>query len=91
MTKTLGEPNVVERDPVMGAEDFAYYGRTPEKIPTCIFWLGTVSPLRMKESQRAEGKPLPSLHSSRFAPDPERTIKTGVMAMSAATLDLLSK
>ncbi len=91
MTETLGEPNVVERDPVMGAEDFAYFGRTPEKIPTCIFWLGTVNPARMEDSLREGGKPLPSLHSSRFAPAPEPTIKTGVMAMSAAALDLLGK
>jgi len=35
--------------------------------------------------------PLPSLHSSKFAPVPEPTIKTGIMAMSAAALELLGR
>ena len=91
MARILGDTQVVQRDPVMGGEDFAYFGRTPEKIPICMFWLGTVSLQRMQESLKEGGKPLPSLHSSLFAPDPEPTIKTGVMAMSAAAVDLLGK
>ncbi len=91
LTGTLGDGNVVPRDPVMGGEDFTYFGRTPEKIPICMFWLGTVNPQRMAESRREGGEPLPSLHSSRFAPDPETTIKTGVTAMAAAALDLLGQ
>jgi hippurate hydrolase len=38
---------------------------------------------------RDEGVPLPSLHSSRFAPDAEPAIRTGVRAMTAAALELL--
>jgi hippurate hydrolase len=34
---------------------------------------------------------LPSLHSSKFAPVPEPTIKTGITAVTAAALDLLAK
>jgi hippurate hydrolase len=71
----------------MGGEDFSRYGRTPEKVPICIFWLGAVSPQRTQDG----GKPLPSLHSSIFAPVPEPTIKTGVKAMTAAALELLQK
>ena len=91
MAIALSPLNVVERDPVMGAEDFAYFGRTAEKIPACIFWLGTVNPAWIEGSLREGRDSLPSLHSSRFAPDPEPTIKTGVIAMSAAALDLLGK
>src|SRR5215510_15650009 len=36
----LGEENVVAVDPSMGGEDFSRYGRTPENVPICIFWLG---------------------------------------------------
>ena len=37
------------------------------------------------------GKTLPSLHSSKFAPVPEPTLRTGVTAMSAAVLELIGK
>lgn len=86
----LGEGNAVERQPVMGGEDFGRYGRTKEKLPIFMFWLGAVSPESVKRSI-ATGGTLPSLHSSIFAPDSEPTIKTGVTAMSAAVLELLGK
>ena len=40
-------------------------------------------------SRKPGGKPLPSLHSSEFAPDPDPTIATGVKAMTVAAMDLL--
>jgi amidohydrolase len=86
---SLGRDNVLTREPVMGGEDFGYFGRTAEKIPICTFWLGAVNPERIRENQNGSGKPLPTLHSSVFAPVPEPTIKTGVRAMTAAALELL--
>ncbi len=86
----LGEANVHAVKPVMAGEDFSEYGRTAAKIPICIFWLGAVKPDQWEESRRT-GKLLPSLHSSRFAPLPEPTIKTGVTAMTAAVLELIGK
>jgi len=88
MKNLLGADKVVPKEPVMGGEDFSEYGRTTEKIPIAILWLGTISNARAQESLRT-GKALPSLHSSEFAPLPEPTIKTGVTAMTAAVLDLL--
>ena len=82
--------NVVPKGPVMGAEDFGLYGRTEHKVPICIFWLGTITKESVNESIKT-GKTLPSLHSSKFAPVPEPTLKTGVTAMSAAVLDLVGK
>ncbi len=90
MQSILGAEKVVQREPVMGAEDFGRYGRTDEKIPIAIFWLGTVAEERVQQSAH-EGVPLPSLHSSLFSPLPEPAIKTGVTAMAAAVLDLLSE
>ena len=87
----VGKNNVVPFDPVMGGEDFGYFGRTPESIPICIFWLGAVSREKIEGSQKPGGKPLPSLHSNLYAPTPDPTIKTGVKAMTAAALDLLGK
>jgi hippurate hydrolase len=54
-----------------------------------MFWLGTVEQARVEKSQ-SSGEPLPSLHSNKFAPLAEPAIKTGVTAMTAAVLDLLS-
>ena len=87
----VGKNNVVPAEPVMGGEDFGYFGRTPENIPICIFWLGAVSREKIEGSQKPGGKPLPSLHSNLYAPTLDPTIKTGVKAMTAAALDLLGK
>ena len=73
----------------MGGEDFGRYGRTEHKIPIYMFRLGAVSPAALKRAQ-AQGEPLPSLHSAKFAPDTS-CIQTGVTAMTAAVLELLSK
>lgn len=90
MRAILGNPNVINVEPVMGGEDFGLYGREEPRIPISIFWLGTVNPEKFEES-RKNGTPLPSLHSSLFAPDAQPTIKTGIKAMSVAVLDLLMK
>ena len=91
MARTLGTINVVKTEPVMGGEDFGYFGRTAESVPICMFWLGAMTREKIEESQKPGGKPLPSLHSNLYAPEPETTIKTGVKAMTAAALDLLGK
>ncbi len=84
----LGDEQVEEVSPVMAGEDFSRYGRVEPKIPLFMFWLGAVSPERIKAAAAGELK-LPSLHSSKFAPEAEPAIETGVKAMSAAVLHLL--
>jgi len=86
----LGADNVRAIDAEMGGEDFSEFGRTVEKVPLCLFRVGTVDPEKVAESERT-GVALPSLHSSKFAPVPEPTIKTGVTAVAAAALELLGK
>lgn len=86
----LGADAVRSIEPEMVSEDFSLYGRTPEKVPICFFRIGAVAPEKIAESERT-GVPLPGLHSAKFAPVPEPTIKTGVTAMTAAALDLLAK
>ena len=88
--KKFGEKNVLAKKPVMGSEDFSEYGRTEEKIPIFLFWLGTVSEAKWKEAETS-GKALPSLHSPFFAPDAERAIKTGMEATVGACMELLEK
>jgi amidohydrolase len=71
-------------------EDFSRYGRTPRKVPACIFWIGGNDPAVIAAA-RSRGQIVPGNHSSQFAPLPEPTIKTGVTALTAAALDLLGK
>ena len=88
LRRVLGEKNVREMPPAMGAEDFSVYGRAG--VPALIFWLGTVEPAR-HAAAAASDEQLPSLHSSRFSPDEERTLRTGVTALTAAVLEVLGK
>ncbi len=86
----LGAEQVKTIEAEMGGEDFSEFGRTTEKVPLCLFRIGAVAPEKVAESART-GVALPSLHSSKFAPVPEPTIKTGITAVTAAALDLLAK
>jgi len=84
----LGADRTAATQPTMGAEDFGLFGRVEPNIPSCIFWLGTVEPERFTNHVRT-GQPLPALHSSQFLPVIRLTLQTGVVAMSAAVLELL--
>ena len=84
----IGNENVLEPKPVMGSEDFGLFGLEGRKIPILMFRLGAVAPEKIADSERT-GKPLPSLHSSLFAPVPEPAIRTGVTAMTAAVIELM--
>jgi amidohydrolase len=85
----VGEENVVKREASMGGEDFGRYGREEPRIPICMYRLGSVKREAIEESKRPGGRPLPSLHSSKYLPERE-AIKVGVMTMSGAAMDLLS-
>jgi hippurate hydrolase len=87
--EVLGPERVHERPPVMGGEDFARYGRAG--VPVFLYFLGTIDPARVAESKREGAPPLPSLHSDLFYPVPEPTIRTGVLTMSMAVLNLVGK
>jgi amidohydrolase len=88
--KTLGEENVEATDPTMGGEDFSEYSLPDHSIPACDFHIGAVDPAKLAESKKS-GNPLPSLHSSKFAPIPEPTIRLGIVAMTDAVLELMKK
>jgi hippurate hydrolase len=86
----LGAENVQTCKPVMGGEDFSEFGRTPEKIPICMFWVGGLSRQAYNDAL-SKGGLLPSLHSPLWAPDAEPTIRTGVTAMAAAVFECLKQ
>lgn len=90
LERVLSPERVLTVEATMGAEDFAEFGMTKEKIPLCMFRLGTQSASTVSEA-KAKKVTLPGLHSPFFRPEPEPTIKTGVQAMSTVLLDLLKK
>jgi hippurate hydrolase len=85
---SLGTENVADDEPVMASEDFGALGLEHHAIPTVLFWLGAMDPGKFA-SARAEGKTLPGLHTSRFEPAPEPTLRTGVTAMTSVAIALL--
>lgn len=89
--KSLGEKNVEIVDPTMGGEDFSEFSLPDHSIPAVDFHVGAVAPEKIEASKKPGAPPLPSLHSSKFAPVPEPTIRTGLVAMTSAVLDLMKK
>jgi hippurate hydrolase len=88
--KALGDENVQMVDPTMGGEDFSEYSLPDHSIPAVDFHIGAVDPAKIAEYKK-EGKELPSLHSSKFAPVPEPTIRVGIIGMTSAVLELMKK
>jgi hippurate hydrolase len=90
LKSAIGVDNVVLKDPTMGGEDFSEYSMPDHSIPAFMFNVGAVDPAKAAESKKT-GAPLPSLHSSKFAPVPEPTIRTGLIGMISAVLEVMKK
>jgi hippurate hydrolase len=90
LKSAIGADNVVLKDPTMGGEDFSEYSLPDHSVPAFMFNVGAVDPAKVAESKKS-GVPLPSLHSSKFAPVPEPTIRTGLIGMVSAVLEVMKK
>lgn len=88
--KSLGDENVEIVDPTMGGEDFSEYSLPDHSIRAVDFHFGAVDPAKIAQFKQA-GKELPTLHSSKFAPVPEPTIRLGIIGMTSAVLELMKK
>ena len=86
----IGNDNVIPKDPTMGGEDFSEFSLPDHSIPAFMFQVGAVDPAKMADSKK-NGTPLPSLHSSKFLPVPEPTIRTAIIGMTSAVLELMKK
>jgi amidohydrolase len=82
----VGPDRVHERPPSMGGEDFSRYALAG--VPTFYYHLGSVAPERYADALKG-GPALPPTHSAFYYPVPEPTIRTGVLTMSLAVLDLM--
>ena len=87
MREILGNENVIQVDPAMVGEDFGKYGRTDEKIPIALFWLGGVNQKKYND-HIVKGTNIPPLHNSSFVPDFIPAFKCGVAAMTKTVIDL---
>ncbi len=87
LVATLGADKVFDGKPMMGSEDFGVFGLEGHQIPVTFFILGAMYPDRI--AQASEDHPLPGPHTSKFEPDPEPTLETGVTAMTAVAISLL--
>jgi hippurate hydrolase len=89
LAAALGNENVVDGQPVMTAEDFGLLG-TAAGAPSVQIWVGATEPTRFAAA-RSSGERLPGLHSPLFAPDRERTLRTGTVTLTTAALEVLGK
>jgi amidohydrolase len=85
----LGAERVHERPLSLGGEDFSQFTRAG--IRTFYYHLGTADPAKHAESLKPGGTPLASTHSPFYAPVPDPTLRTGVLTMSMAVMDLLTR
>ena len=85
----LGDENVQPRPVIMGGEDFGRYGRAG--VPICMYFLGTIPKEKYVASKKENAEPLPGMHSDRYIPLPEPSIRIGVESMTLAVIDLLKK
>ena len=79
--RVLGEDGVRAMPPVMGGEDFGRFGKR-FGVPCLQYSVGAVDPGKM-------GTDIPPMHSSRWAPAAEPALKTALVTLTAAALDLL--
>src|SRR6184192_4448230 len=90
LKSAIGDENVVDKDPTMAGHDFSEFSLPDHSIPACMFNVGAVDPAKAAEAKKT-GASLPSLHSSKFLPLPEPTIRVGIIGMTSAVLDLMKK
>lgn len=90
-TARFGEDRVRDIPPTMAGEDFGRYVIADPSIQSVIYWVGGVPQDKWDAAQANGGKGLPSLHSSKWAPDAQAVIGTAAEAMTAAALDVLKR
>jgi len=82
----LGPNQVKEAQREMISEDFAEFSKAG--VPSLMLRIGAVPQSKFDDAMKND-TPLPSLHSSSFAPDAEPTIKAAIAAEVLALRELL--
>jgi amidohydrolase len=91
LKKSLGAEHIQKTEPLMGSEDFGVFGATV-KAPSIQFRIGATNAALYADA-KAKGRSLllPAIHSARFLPDQEPTIRTGVAAFTLSAMELFGK
>jgi hippurate hydrolase len=87
LQNALGKDNVIAEEPITASEDYSVF--VQHGIPSLYFSLGGANPQKLAEA-KAEGKTLPSNHSSLFAPEVDPALHTGIAAEVAVLRNLLN-
>jgi amidohydrolase len=82
----LGKGDVMTEEPITASEDFSMF--IAQGVPGFYLDLGGADPQKYAAS-RASGTPLPSNHSSLFAPDVDPALHTAIRAETAMLRNLL--
>lgn len=90
-TARFGTDRVQDVAPTMAGEDFGRYHLADASVQSVIYWVGGVPQDKWAAAQQNGGTGLPSLHSSKWAPDAPAVIATATEAMTAAALDILKR
>jgi len=88
LVAALGANDVFTDQPIMNSEDFGLFGLPGHRIPTVMFWLGAMDPVKLAAANAA-GRSLPGPHTGLFQPVPEPTLRTGIIAMTSVAISLL--
>jgi amidohydrolase len=86
--ENFDEDIISELEAEMIGEDFSRYGLQDPPIPYSMFFLGA-TPQDLYQEAKEKGTEIPGLHSPRFAPEVEPTLKAGIKAMSSFAMDIL--
>ena len=91
LKKRMGEDRVRVTPSAMVGEDFGEYRRAEgEHVQSLIFWVGG-TPAAEIEAARKEGRSLPSLHSSLWAPEADKVVAAGAEALTLTAMRLMAK
>jgi hippurate hydrolase len=86
LIREFGPARTKDVPPEMASEDFAEFQLAG--VPTLMLRIGAVEQARYDAAMKS-GTPLPSLHSSQFAPDREPTIKAAMITEVLALRELM--
>jgi len=86
----FGPGNVIQIPTQRISDDFGEFGYEAPSVPLVFYFVGCTDPNRFTESPSGHEK-IPLLHNPGFAPEPNGTLQTGLLAMSTAALHLLNR
>lgn len=84
----FGDKARVIPSPAAASEDYSEF--ILAGVPSLFFMIGGFDGQKLAQDRR-DGRPAPTPHTSDYAPVPEPTIRTGVVAMTLAVLNALAR